>query len=73
MNREDMEQEILNCICNLSSSISPIGDWKIIKIYEARMKGETDPYDFDELLAARQAERDRINELQEQLQKIAKK
>lgn len=65
--REQMEQEILNITCDLSSAVSHIGDWKIIKIYEARMKGEKDPYDFDELTAARQAARDRINELQDLL------
>lgn len=48
----------------LSSPESPIGDWKVIKIYEARMKGEDDPYDFDELTAKRQLVRDEINRLQ---------
>ena len=43
-------------------------DWKIIKIYEARLSGESDPYDYEELKAARQAARDKINELQAQLE-----
>lgn len=63
--RENMEQEIINLTWDLFSSVSPIGDWKIIKIYEARMKRLSDPYDFDELVEKRQAARDRINELQE--------
>lgn len=48
----------------LSSQDSPIGDWKVVKIYEARMSGEPDPYDFDELTANRQLVRDEINRLQ---------
>lgn len=48
----------------LSCSESPVGDWKVIKIYEARMAGEEDPYDFDDLKSQRQAVRDKINELQ---------
>ena len=43
-------------------------DWKIIKIYEARLSGESDPYDYEELKAARQAARDKINALQAQLE-----
>lgn len=50
----------------LSSKESRVGDWKIIKIYEARMQGKPDPYDFDELVAAREEIRAEINRLQEQ-------
>lgn len=48
----------------LSSPESPVGDWKVIKIYEARMNGEEDPYDFDELAANRKLVREEINRLQ---------
>ena len=48
----------------LSSDVSDIGDWKITKIYEARMSNEADPYDFKALATARQAVRDKINSLQ---------
>ena len=48
----------------LSSSESPVGDWKVIKIYEARMAYEDDPYDFEELIKNRQLVRDEINRLQ---------
>jgi len=48
----------------LTSTESPVGDWKVIKIYEARLKGEADPYDLDALVANRQQVRDKINEVQ---------
>lgn len=67
MTREEMQQEICNLIVKLGSSASDIGDWKVLKIYEARMKQEEDPYDFDELVAAREEVRAKINELQEKI------
>ena len=54
----------------LSSNNSEIGDYKITKIYEARLKGESDPYDTNELLGERQKIRDQINELQAELEKL---
>ena len=68
MNRDDIESEIRTLVSQLDAPTSSVGDWKIIKIYEARLKGEPDPYDYAELDAARQAIRDRINELQAQLE-----
>lgn len=70
LSQEEMrakQQEIINLTSWLSSTQSDIGDWKITKTYEARLKGEDDPYDTENLIAARQEIRDRINELQEQL------
>lgn len=49
----------------LSSQESPVGDWKVMKIYEARLVGGEDPYGVDELMESRQLIRDKINELQE--------
>lgn len=57
-------KEIGEILCDLSSYASPIGDWKIIKIQEARLMGQEDPYDLEDLVAKRQAARDRINDLQ---------
>lgn len=68
--REMKQQEVLNLMAALSSSVSSIGDWKVIKIYEARLKGESDPYDADELMAARQTVRDKINALQKELDEM---
>nr|DAL40803.1 MAG TPA_asm: hypothetical protein [Caudoviricetes sp.] len=67
IDRERIESEIRTLQSKLDAPTSDIGDWKIIKIYETRLSGESDPYDYEELKAARQAVRDKINELQAQL------
>lgn len=54
----------------LSSNDSDIGDYKITKIYEARLCGESDPYDASALVKERQKVRDQINELQTELEKL---
>lgn len=68
MERDRIESEIRILVSSLDAPTSDIGDWKIVKIYEARLKGEPDPYDYEELAARRQEARDRINELQQQLE-----
>lgn len=70
--RNALNAELAALMSSLSANTSAIGDWKVIKIYEARMKGDEDPYDFDELAAQRQAARDRINEVQAELKKLDK-
>ena len=65
--RDSIESQIRTLQSKLDAPTSDIGDWKIIKIYEARLSGERDPYNYEELKAARQAVRDKINELQAQL------
>lgn len=70
--RNALNAELAALMSSLSANTSAIGDWKVIKIYEARMKGDKDPYDFDELAAKRQAARDRINEIQQELKKLDK-
>ena len=67
---QEKEQRIRDLTADLSSAASPIGDWKVIKIYEARMKQEADPYNFEELTAARQAARDEINRLQTEIAEL---
>lgn len=54
----------------LAANTSPIGDWKIAKIQEARMMGEADPYDVVELSTLRRAARIRINEIDIELRKL---
>ena len=44
--------------------MSDIGDYKVVKTYEARLKGEADPYATAELIRKRQEVRDEINKLQ---------
>ena len=70
--RNALNAELASLMSGLSANTSPIGDWKVIKVYEARMLGKEDPYDFDELAAKRQAARDRINEVQAELKKLEK-
>ena len=72
IDRERIESEIRTLQSKLDAPTSDIGDWKIIKIYEARLSDESDPYNFDELKAARQAVRDEINTLQAQLEQSSK-
>lgn len=48
--------------------MSDIGDYKLVKTYEARLKGEADPYDTDDLIAKRRAVRDELNKLQAELE-----
>lgn len=77
MNEKDirigqLNAELAQLMSNLDANTSDIGDWKVIKIYEARMSGKEDPYDFNALAAARQATRVRINEIQEELKELDK-
>ena len=64
---QQKRQEICDLKADLSSAYSEIGDWKIVKTYEARMNGESDPYDFASLTKARQDVRDHINALEKEL------
>ena len=68
--RDAIESQIRTLQSRLDAPTSDIGDWKIIKIYEARLSGESDPYNFEELKAARQAVRDEINALQTELETL---
>ena len=68
MEREQKESEIRTLINKLSATSSDIGDWKVVKCYEAKLQEKSMPYDLDELMAERQKVRDKINELQEELE-----
>ena len=68
--RNALRAELAELMSGLSANTSPIGDWKVIKVYEARMLGKEDPYDMEELSSQRQAARDRINEIQNELKKL---
>lgn len=67
MEKQEKRQSIINMTCDLSSPASKYGDWKITKIYEARLNGEPDPYNADELIAKRQEIRDSINATRKEL------
>ena len=64
---KEKRQSIINMTCDLSSHASEYGDWKIAKIYEARLNGEPDPYNADKLIAKRQEIRDSINATRKEL------
>lgn len=66
--RGAIESQIRTLQSRLDAPTSDVGDWKVIKIYEARLQNKPDPYDYGELSAARQEIRDRINQLQTQLE-----
>lgn len=73
MIREDVakkEQEIRELEASLSSAASDIGDWKIAKSMEYQAMGLEPPYNMEELHRKRQAVRDRINELQEEVSQM---
>ena len=67
---EIKQQEIINLQASLSATTSDIGDWKVIKCYEAALQKIEPPYDIDELMTKRQAVRDKINKLQDELSSL---
>ena len=68
LNRKaELEQEIRTLESRLLSVASPVGDWKVAKCMEYQIAGLDMPYDINELHEQRQAIRDRINEIQEEL------
>lgn len=68
--RNALNAERAQLVSSLSANTSDIGDWKVIKCYEARLKGEDEPYDFNALANARQAARERINEIDVELARL---
>ena len=65
------KQEIINLEASLSSNTSEIGDYRVIKCYEATLSGaKTMPYDTATLLAERQKVRDKINALQAEVAQL---
>ena len=69
------EKNLLNAekaelMSELDANTSSIGDWKITKIYEARLRGLEDPYDLEDLAKKRDAARLRINEIDIELAKL---
>lgn len=61
------EQEIRNLEAALTSTSSNIGDYKIIKCMEYQALGMDMPYDINELNQERQAVRDQINTLEDEI------
>ena len=70
-NIQENQQEIINLTNDLTSPVSTIGDYKIIKCYEAALLGKKDmPYDVNGLVEQRQAVRDKINALQAEVKAL---
>ena len=68
--RNALNAEKAQLMSSLAANTSPIGDWKVMKIYEARMRGEADPYDFEALATQRQEARNRLNVISIELAKL---
>lgn len=66
----NIRTEIYSLQAALSSNASEIGDWKLAKISEYQLSGLETPYDIQDLHRRRQEARDRINELQAELDAI---
>ena len=64
---EEIEEPISQQLQTRKASLSST-DYKIIKCSEAQLLGEELPYDIASLHAERQALRDKINELEQQLE-----
>ena len=69
-NIQEKQQEIINLQAHLASKNSEIGDYKIIKCYEAALISKEAPYDAKTLIAERQKVRDKINALQEEIKTL---
>lgn len=67
MERDRIESQIRGLVSQLEAPTSDIGDWKIVKCYEAQLLGNPMPYDLQELTTLRQEVRNTINALQERL------
>lgn len=67
--RETIEARIRELVSRLDAPTSDIGDWKVVKCYEAKLLNKELPYDLETLMSERQAVRDEINGLQAELLK----
>lgn len=65
--REELEAELRVLRSELQASTSEIGDWKVVKVLEYQLTGQKIPYDMEKLSSDRQKVRDRINEIEAEL------
>lgn len=56
--------------CAFAHPASDIADYKVARIYEARINAEPDPYSADDLIARRQAARTRIDTLKKEIRQL---
>ena len=67
---QKLEQKVRTLEAVLSSTASEIGDWKIAKCMEYQVNGLEMPYNIEDLHQRRQAVRDKINQLQEEIETL---
>ena len=65
--REELEAELRVLRSELQANTSEIGDWKVVKVLEYQLTGQKIPYDMEKLSSDRQKVRDRINEIEAEL------
>lgn len=65
--RDNLEAELRTLRSKLQANTSEIGDWKVVKALEYQLTGQKIPYDMERLNSDRQKVRDRINEIESEL------
>lgn len=65
--RDNLEAELRMLRSKLQANTSEIGDWKVVKTLEYQLTGQKIPYDMERLNSDRQKVRDRINEIEAEL------
>ena len=65
--RDNLEAELRTLRSKLQANTSEIGDWKVVKALEYQLTGQKIPYDMERLNSDRQNVRDRINEIEAEL------
>ena len=68
--REQKEQKIRDLKSRLTDTSSPVGDWRMAKYIEYEKNGKELPFNFGQYSAERQAIRDEINTLEQELLKL---
>ena len=66
----DVERELIELRGALSSETSEYGDYRIIKTFEAQLKGDPDIYNITPIMEKREKMRLRINELEAKMAEL---
>ena len=65
--KDNLEAELRTLRSKLQANTSEIGDWRVVKALEYQLTGQKIPYDMERLNSDRQKVRDRINEIEAEL------
>ncbi len=71
--KDALEAELRALRSKLQANTSEIGDWKVVKALEYQLTGQKIPYDMERLNSDRQKVRDRINEIEAELNTLENK